>query len=504
MSNSWLPLAILATSLLLSPVLFVLPERYGRTRTLLNLGAASLKLALVAFLGWQVALSNAVFEARLPLVPGIDLVLQADALALLFVSLSSGLWLLTTIYAIGYLRGSPHQGRFFGFFSLCVASTVGIGMAGNLLTFLIFYELLTLATYPLVVHRETEQARRAGRIYLAYTLAGGTSVFAGIAWLWAAAGTLDFVPGGSLAHLGLDPTTLIPIFALLIGGLAVKAAMVPVHGWLPAAMVAPAPVSALLHAVAVVKAGAFGIIRVVYDVFGIELSVALGVAGPLAILAAATILYGSLRALSQNDLKKRLAYSTVSQVSYVVLGTALMSPMAAIGGLMHLIHQGLMKITMFMCAGNLAETLHVHRVDELNGVARRMPWTMSAFTLAALGMVGMPPLAGFVSKWYLAAGGLQQGHSWVLLVLLASSALNAAYFLPIIYRAWFLEPSIGAVNSSVAIRSEAAWMMLLPPLITGGLVAAAGVFANAPISPLGWARLIADREIPALTSGVDP
>lgn len=502
MTGAWLPFAILATSLLVSPLIFLLPEDRARTRTALNIGAAIVKVALVAYLAWQVAFAGAAYEARLPLVPGIDLVLQADALAVLFVSLSSVLWLLATIYAVGYLEGAANRSRFFGFFSLCVAATVGIAMAGNLLTFVLFYEILTLATYPLVVHRETGAARRAGRIYLAYTLAGGMALMAGTAWLWSAAGTLDFVSRGILAEAGLPQGTAVAIFGLLVGGLAVKAAMVPFHGWLPVAMVAPAPVSALLHAVAVVKAGAFGIMRVVYEIYGIEYAVAIGVAGPLAALAGFTILYGSFRALAQDDLKKRLAYSTVSQVSYVVLGTALLSPLAAIGGLMHLVHQGLMKITMFMCAGNVAETLHLHKVSELDGIGQRLPATMVAFTVAALGMIGVPPLAGFVSKWYLAAGGLQDGQAWVVAVLLGSSALNAAYFLPILHRAWFRPPAEPWEPTPPGARLEAPLMLLLPPLTTGALVVAAGIFASAAFSPLGWARFIATGEMPDLPGGL--
>ncbi|MGL5837549.1 MAG: complex I subunit 5 family protein [Sphingorhabdus sp.] len=496
MNGGWLPVAILATSLLISPIIFFLGENRVRMRTWLNIGAATIKLGLVIYLGVQIALYGAGYAAHWPLLPGIDLVLRADPLALLFVSLSSGLWLLTTIYAVGYLEDAPHRSRFFGFFSLCVASTVGIAFAGNLVTFLLFYELLTLATYPLVVHRETPEARRAGRIYLAYTLAGGVLVLVGTAWLWSAAGTIDFQPGGVLAGTGVDQGTIIAIFALLVGGLAVKAAMIPVHGWLPMAMVAPAPVSALLHAVAVVKAGVFGIVRVVYEIYGLEYATRLGVTMPLAALAAATILYGSVRALFQDDLKRRLAYSTVSQVSYVILGTVMLSPLAAIGGLMHLVHQGLMKITLFMCAGNVAEVLHLHKISELDGVGRRLPLTMTAFTIAALGMIGIPPLAGFISKYYLVAGGLDAGAGWVLPVLIGSSALNAAYFLPVIHRIWFRQPAGRWQILPIRSRFEAPLMLLAPPLITGFLVVAVGVFANAWFSPLAWARLIAISEVP--------
>jgi multicomponent Na+:H+ antiporter subunit D len=259
-------------------------------------------------------------------------------------------------------------------------------------------------------------------------------------------------------------------------------------------MVAPAPVSALLHAVAVVKAGAFGIVRVVYDVFGIEFSAELGLLQPLALVAAFTIVYGSVRALFQDELKKRLAFSTVSQVSYIVLGASILGPVATIGGIVHLVHQGLMKITLFFCAGNFAETLGVHHVSQMNGVGRRMPWSMAAFTLGALGMIGVPPLAGFISKWYLATGGLAAGQPWVIVILVASSLLNAAYFLPVIYRGWFQDATESWPDKPAAGMPETHWMLLIPPLITALLALLAGVLADAPFSPLEWARLIAARE----------
>jgi multicomponent Na+:H+ antiporter subunit D len=482
-----LPLAILMTSLGAAPFIFLLREESARLRTAINLGAALLKVALVAWLSLRVA-QGASYEVRLPFLPGLDLVLQADPLAVLFVALSSVLWLITTVYSVGYLERGDHRSRFFGFFSLCVAATVGVAMAGNLFTFLIFYELLTLATYPLVVHRGTAEALRAGRIYLAYTLGGGLALLFGTLWLWTLTGTTDFVPRGIVADVALlHATELTILFLVLMAGLGVKAAIVPLHAWLPIAMVAPAPVSALLHAVAVVKAGAFGIMRVVYEVYGIDTAIAMGLAQPLAAAAAVTIIYGSIRALSQDDIKRRLAFSTVSQVSYITLGVALGSPIAAIGALAHLIHQGLMKITMFMCAGNLAEGLGVKKVSECDGVGHRMPGTMIAFTAAALAMIGLPPLAGFVSKWYLATGGLGQGDVWVLALLMGSSLLNALYFLPILHRAWFGHEK---ARAAPAARPRIGWMLTAPPLATAGLVLAAGLFANAPFSPLGWTRFI--------------
>jgi multicomponent Na+:H+ antiporter subunit D len=486
-----LPLFILLTSLGVAPVIFALPESSARLRTALNLAAAAAKVALVGWLSWKVA-NGVIYQISFEMLPGLSFKLQADPLAVLFVALSAVLWLITTVYAVGYLEKGPHRSRFFGFFSLCVAASVGIAMAGNLFTFLIFYELLTLATYPLVVHRGTAQALRAGRIYLIYTLGGGLVLLFGTLWLWVLAGTTDFVPRGILADVvAAHPGQAQLLFLVLIAGLGVKAALVPFHAWLPISMIAPAPVSALLHAVAVVKAGAFGIMRVTYEVFGIDTAQALGVTTPLLAFAAVTILYGSVRALMEDDLKARLAFSTVSQVSYITLGVALASPIAAVGALAHLIHQGLMKITMFLAAGNLAEGLGVKKVSQLDGVGRAMPGTMVAFTLAVLAMIGLPPLAGFVSKWYLASGGIDAGHDWVIAVLLGSSLLNALYFLPIVHRAWFGRPEGGA---QLPGRPRIGWMLTAPPLATAALVIVAGIFANAPFSPLEWTRFIVSRE----------
>lgn len=489
-----LPLALVASSLIPGLIIFTLAEESVRLRTLLNLTGALSKLLLVGMMLWGV-FHEATFESRFDLLPGLPLLLRADALSLLFITLSAQLWFLTTIYAVGYLEQSPHRSRFFGFFSLCVTATVGVAMAGNLLTFILFYEMLTLSTYPLVVHRGTEVARRAGATYLLYTVIGGILLLLGAVWLYTLTGTLEFRPQGIVSDLDTSHhRALIIIFVLLIGGLGVKAALLPLHGWLPKAMVAPAPVSALLHAVAVVKAGAFGVVRVVYDIFGIQFAATLGVMMPLAWLASTTIIYGSVRALFQDDLKRRLAYSTISQVSYITLGIALVGPVASIGGLVHLVHQGLMKITLFFCAGNLAETLGIHKISEMNGVAQRMPWTMGAFTVAALGMIGVPPMAGFISKWYLGLGALDVGANWVLLILAGSSALNAMYFLPILYRAWFLAPEGNWPQERHYPHAETALALLLPPVLTALLALAAGLFASVAFSPQEWARLVVQRE----------
>ncbi|MGF1548164.1 MAG: monovalent cation/H+ antiporter subunit D family protein [Thiotrichales bacterium] len=494
--NTWLPLLVVASSFVPGLVIFALAESRHRLRTGLNLFGAVAKLALIGWMLWGVV-NEREYVFTHTVLPGLDLVLKADAMAMLFITLSAVLWLFTTLYAIGYLEGSPHRSRFFGFFSLCVTATVGVAMAGNLFTFFIFYELLTLSTYPLVVHRGTEQALRAGHVYLGYTLAGGAVLLLGTIWLYGIAGQVDFVPGGSLGGVGPEYAGQLQIaFLLLIVGLGVKAALVPLHGWLPQAMVAPAPVSSLLHAVAVVKAGAFGIVRVVYEVYGVEFAQSLTLLVPLAVAASITIIWGSLRAVFQNDLKKRLAYSTVSQVSYIVLGTALFGPIGTIGGIVHLVHQGIMKITLFFCAGNLAETLGIHKVTELDGVGRRMPWTAAAFSTAGLGMIGVPPLAGFISKWYLGLGAIAAGMPWVLAVLAISSLLNAAYFLPILYRMWFKPAARDWPDEHIPQRGrwETAPLLLIPPVVTATATLLVGLFAASALSPLDWAKLIAARE----------
>ena len=495
MTPTWLPAVALATSLLVVPLIFALPEQAWRARTALNLVAAVLKLILVALLV-QGYYQGVHFSFSFAVVPGVRFLLQVDALGLTFAGLSALLWLATTVYAIGYLKDSPNRKRFFGFFSLCVASTTGIALAGNLFTFLIFYELLTLSTYPLVAHHGHTKALDAGAVYLRYTLTGGLVLLLGVVVLHAMVGDIAFGQREVLAQLGPEAHPILGIlFVVLLAGLGVKAALVPLHGWLPRAMVAPAPVSALLHAVAVVKAGAFGILRLVYDVYGISLTHELGMLSLLAVVATVTILFGSVRALSQQELKPRLAYSTVSQVSYIVLGISLFGPLGTIAGLAHLIHQGLMKITLFYCAGNYAEELGIHRIDELDGAGRRMPLTSLAFSVGALGMIGLPPMAGFISKWYLGMGAVQADMPWAIAVLVASSLLNAAYFLPILYRLWFRPgPAHGCGQWPEERRSgrfEINLWLLLPTIATALFSILVGLLAGLPFSPLDLATLMA-------------
>lgn len=490
MSFGWqaLPLYVVLTSVVTGILIFMLGESRQRLRTLLNMAGALLKLLLILIMLLAIQ-AGATFEFRLPLLPGLDLLLHADRLTMIFATLSALLWLLTTIYAIGYLEQSPNRARFFGFFSLCVAATMGVASAGNLFTFFIFYELLTLATWPLVVHRGTPEAFAAGRLYLGYTLAGGVLVLIGLVWLTALGGPQDFIVGGTLAPIAAgNEASLRAIFLLLMLGFGVKAALLPLHSWLPRAMVAPAPVSALLHAVAVVKAGAFGLVRLTQDVFGFELAAALGLTQVLTWLAAATVIYGSALALRQSDLKRRLAFSTVSQVSYIALGVATGGTLATIGGLVHLVHQGLNKIILFFCAGNYAEGLGVHDVEQLDGLGQRMPVTSVCFTLGALGMIGMPPLAGFITKWHLGAGAIAAGAPWIVAVLAASTLLNAAYFLPLLHRLWFRPLPAAMAERPLRLHGQRLQALVGSTLAVAVMALLAGLLAGMPGSPLFWVQ----------------
>jgi multicomponent Na+:H+ antiporter subunit D len=492
-TTSILPLLILISSLIPGIMILMLREDQSALRIFLNLFGAVAKVGLIVwvFAGYM---RGQEYTFIFPLALDVTFALRVDQLGLFFASLSSVLWLITTLYAIGYLEGGPHRRRFFAFFSFCVTASTGIALSGNVVTFFVFYEFLTLSTYPLVVHRGTDKAVEAGRTYLWYTIGGGTVLFLGVVGLFVVAGPIYFgqneIVAGLVSENGVQLTIL---FFLMLAGLSVKAAIFPLHSWLPISMVAPAPVSALLHAVAVVKAGAFGIVRLVYDVYGIRIAEQMNLLTPLAVLAAFTILYGSFRALFQDDFKKRLAFSTVSQLSYIALGVAIPGVLSSTGAIVHLVHQGIMKITMFFAAGNIAETYGHHKISELNGIGRRMPLTMGAFTIAVFGMIGLPPVAGFVSKWYLGLGAVEAGSYWVILVLLGSSALNASYFLPILYRAWFCEPEHDFVQRRRSGRLETQALLLIPVVVTGVLSLAAGVFAAVAGSPLSIAREIAER-----------
>ncbi|MFP4333270.1 MAG: complex I subunit 5 family protein [Campylobacterales bacterium] len=493
--NSLVLFLLLGSSLVPAVVIFLLKEKSAKWRNSINLIGIFFKLFLVGYL-IDGLLSSKEFYFSYMLTPSISFVLKVDYFSLLFATLSSVLWLFTTLYAIGYLKNSKNQSRFFGFFSLCVTATVGLSISGNLFTFFIFYEFLTLVTFPLILHEQNRESIRAAAIYLAYTIVGGLFFLVGLVMLQGISGDMEFVSGGYLSVDGASPIYLQILFILLLIGVGVKAAIFPLHHWLPTAMAAPAPVSALLHAVAVVKAGAFGIVRIVYDVYGIDFASSLGLLLVVMIVACVTIIYGSIMALRQSELKKRLAYSTVSQVSYIMLGVSIFGHIGTIGGIIHLVHQGIMKITLFFCAGSFAKTYGVQKIDEVDGLGYSMPLLSLAFSIAALGMIGIPPTVGFLSKWYLGLGALDNGLWAVLGVLVASSVLNAMYFLPIIYRMWFLPPlkTVQLIEKPAYLESMA--LLIVPPLFTAFFTLLFGVFAFSEWSVLEWVHLLVKVEYP--------
>jgi multicomponent Na+:H+ antiporter subunit D len=403
--------------------------------------AVSLAAAALLF-GALLALATPVLDGERPalrlieVLPPLAIALELEPLGLLFALIASGLWFVSTIYSIGYMRGNreSHQGRFFACFALAIGCAIGVALAGNLLTLYLFYEALTLVTYPLVTHHGDEEARRGGRTYLALLLASSILfLLPAMAVTWSLAGTLDFTPGGLLATKVSGPgaALLLALYAFGIG----KAALMPIHRWLPAAMVAPTPVSALLHAVAVVKAGVFSLVKVVVYVFGTGFNA--DAFSWLPWVAGFTILAASVVALRSDNLKRRLAYSTVSHLSYVVLAAAILAPHSLTGAALHIAAHAFSKITLFFAAGSIYTAAHKTEVSQLDGIGRRMPITMAAFTVGALSLIGIPPFVGFLGKWFILLGALESQHWFAVTVLFVGTLLSAGYLLPVVYVAFF-------------------------------------------------------------------
>ena len=413
-------------------------------------------------------------------IPGIPLALHAEPLGVLFALLASGLWVVTSVYAIGYMRAKreTHQTRFYLCFAIALCGAMGVALAGNLVTLFVFYEVLTLSTYPLVAHAGNENAVRGARTYLGILLTTSIGLLLpAIVWTYSLAGSVEFTPGGILAGKAgpVETTLLLALFVLGTG----KAAVMPVHRWLPAAMVAPTPVSALLHAVAVVKAGVFTITKVILYIFGTDYLAGIPAERLLVYLAGFTVIAASVVALRQDNFKRLLAYSTIGQLSYIVLAALVLTPFAEIGAAMHIVAHAFGKITLFFTAGAIYVAAGKTQVSQFDGIGRRMPWTMAAFTVGALSMAGVPPTAGFVSKWYMIAGAFQNDLYFVLAVLTLSTALNAAYFLPIIHRAFFRSETVVPKHQ----HGEAPWPMVAALVTTAALTLAFFVF-NAPVVEL--------------------
>jgi multicomponent Na+:H+ antiporter subunit D len=421
-------------------------------------------------------------------VPGLSVAFKVEPLGMLFALVASSLWFVNSIYSIGYMRANhePRQTTFYVCFAVALGSTIGIAFAGNLFTLFLFYEALTLSTYPLVTHKRNEEAIRAGRTYLMLLLGTSLLLFLpAIVATWVLAGTLDFRSGGIIPP-DLGAPVIAALLALYLFGIG-KAAVMPLHFWLPAAMVAPTPVSALLHAVAVVKAGVFSILKVAVLIFGVDTLSSTGQSTWLTIVAGTTVLLASVIALRQDNLKRRLAYSTISQLSYVVLGVAVLAPISITGAAIHIAAHAFSKITLFFAAGSIYTAAHLTEVSQLDGIGRRMPWTMGAFTIGALGMIGLPPTAGFLGKWFILGGAMQTANWLAVAVIMLSTLLNAAYFLPIVYRAFFRDPPEEDRHGK---SGEAPWPIVLALTATA---AGAVLMFFFPEVPYALARLTSGR-----------
>jgi multicomponent Na+:H+ antiporter subunit D len=440
----------------------LLARRVPNVREGVSIVAAALLLALVVALVPRVGAGERPGFTALEMLPGIGLRFSVEPLGLGFALIAAFLWLVTVVYAVGYMRahGETHQTRFYAFFAVAIAATVGAAFAANLLTLYVFYEALTLATYPLVTHGGTDKDRAGGRTYLLVLL--GTSLtflLLALAWTYSLTGTLEFVSGGVFVAddalvPGASPIALTILYALFVFGTG-KAALMPFHRWLPAAMVAPTPVSALLHAVAVVKLGVFVILKVTLYTFGLDLLSAAGAARPMQYVAAVTLLTAAVLAIREDNLKRRLAYSTVSQLAYIVLAATLASSVAFVGGGLHIAAHAFAKITLFFCAGMILVSLHKTAVSELRGVGRQMPITLTAWIIASLCVIGMPLTGGFWSKWYLARGAIEADEPLLLAVVLIGSLLAMGYLLPPAIRAFYAPPEPRAARAAASGSADA-------------------------------------------------
>ena len=411
------------------------------------------------------------------LLPEVGLTLKVEPLGMTFAAVASSLWIINSIYSIGYMRGNnePRQTGFYVCFAIAIAATMGVAFSGNLLTLFVFYEVLTLSTYPLVTHKQNADALKGGRIYLGILIGTSIGLFLpAIIWTWTLTGTVDFVKGGILDGHASAGVTGVLLFLFMYG--IGKAALMPIHRWLPAAMVAPTPVSALLHAVAVVKAGVFAVLKVVIYIFGIDFLSQTGAAEWLTWVAAYTLIAASVVALTKDNLKARLAYSTISQLAYVVLGASMATSMAVAGGALQIVMHAFGKITLFFCAGAIYTAVHKTEISDMRGLGRQMPITFIAFLIGSLSIIGLPPLGGSWSKFYLMLGAAEADEIYLMIVLLVSSLLNIAYLLPIVARGFFYPPlgqsdpqtPVGYEKSDFSWRNiqEAPFFCVLPPVLT--------------------------------------
>ena len=473
------PVLAIAVSLLAAGAIWGF-RRQSDLRDSISLVASVAKFLIVISMAPTI-LAGGTFQITLfTILPGVDFAFRVDALGMVFATISSLLWMAAAVYSIGYMRSQKEhaQTRFFVCFAISLSAAVGGAFAANLFTLVIFYEVLSLITYPLVYHKETEESWHGGRRYMVYLMgASKTFLLAALALTYQFAGTLDFKAAGLFNDAGLSNGLLIVVYLCYLAGFA-KSAIMPFHAWLPAAMVAPTPVSALLHAVAVVKMGVFCVLRLIFDVMGIRLMDELDLGIATAYLVSFTIITASIYALTRDDLKARLAYSTVSQLSYIILGAALLSPTSIIGGVAHMPAHALSKITLFFCAGSIFCASRRKNISDMAGIGRRLPWTMAAFFVGSLGMIGIPPSGGFISKWYLVVGSVQAQEMFFLVVLLVSAVLNAAYFLPVSYTAFFEKERDDPAMEVAAGDIREIPLITIPLVATALLSLAMGIYPN--------------------------
>ena len=502
------PFLAVAVSLLAALLILTLGNRVKPdVREGITLSAAVIKAALVFSMVPAVLSGSEYYFCLWEIVDGIELAFRTDAAGMIFACVASGLWIVTSIYSIGYMRGhhEKNQTGYFAAFAVCLSSAIGISFAANLVTFFIFYEMLTVATYPLVAHYRDDKAKASGRKYLAYTLISGQMFFAAIAAVYVIYGTCDFKAGGFIEPGSVSVGVMLLLFFLMLGGGAVKAGVMPLHGWLPSAMVAPTPVSALLHAVAVVKAGAFCVLRVVCYVFGPSTVSWCGADRILAWFAVATILLSSFIAMRKDNLKARLAFSTIGQLSYIVLGISVLAPYSIAGAMFHIVAHAFLKITLFMCAGAIFVTAHLSEISTMDGLEKRMPVTCTCFGLASLGIAGLPLLAGFVSKFNIIRGALLMGKPLFAAVLVAAALLAISYLIPVV-RIFFGKPEESGDCEGTSSEHDAAChgrhgdaapAMLIPVVITAAVSLILGIMPDAGPHLYDLAILAAD----AITGG---
>ncbi len=413
------------------------------------------------------------------ILPGVSVTLRADAMSMIFAIVASSLWTIAVFYSMGYMRGLKEhaQTRFNACFALSIFGAIGVAFSDNLFTMYLFYEIVSICTYPLVAHHQDEEGYNGARKYIIYlTTTAKAFLLPAMILIYVLTGTLDFASNihGGVFPAGVDGTLVIMLYIFCILGFA-KNGVMPFHHWLPGAMVAPTPVSALLHAVAVVKVGVFCTTRVMLYTFGTDTMHAFNLGIPTAYFVSFTVLVASIIALSKDNLKARLAYSTVSQLSYIILGVALLTNPGIQGGLIHIVNHAFAKITLFFCAGAIYVVTHKKNISEMEGLGKAMPWTFGAFGIASLTMIGAPPVAGFITKWDLLIGSVEAHQLGILLVLIASTMLNAAYFAPITYKAFFGKRPVGEPYTGI---KEAPLSMLIPILIAATITILLGIFPD--------------------------